>query len=146
MVKSSFVRRRLNTISIFSPLDGESKKLIRTQCMVHPLDKHLCHCSPDSMPGCSTESAQCQSAAPWCRAPAPHCHGQTGSAGDPPCIPDQDNLWILDKSTYIHTYKLTNLCVKWIIMEEVSAVKCLTVGLVKGNYILISSEYLNLRE
>ena len=30
-------------------------------------------------------------------------------------------------------------------MEEVSAVKCLTVGLVKGNYILISSEYFNLK-
>ena len=30
-------------------------------------------------------------------------------------------------------------------MQEVSAVKCLAVGLVKGNYILISSEYLNLK-
>ena len=102
---------------------------------------HLDHCNPDSMSGCSTGSARCRSAARWCRAPAPRCHGQTGSAGDPPGTPDQDKLWVNLKTTH----KLTNLCVKWIVMQEVSAVKCLTVGLVKGNYILISSEYLNLR-
>ena len=105
MVSSSLVRRRLNTISIFNPLDGEPKFFLpHSQMTDCGMFNHLDHCSPGSMSGCSTGSARCQSAAPWCRAPAPHCHGQTGSAGDPPCIPDQDNLWILDKSiNYIQT-------------------------------------------
>ena len=93
MVRSSLVNRRLNTISIFNPFADDAKDLFH-RILITIFNWHLDHCNPDSMSGCSTGSARCRSAARWCRAPAPRCHGQTGSAGGPPGTPDQD----MDKS------------------------------------------------
>ena len=45
------------------------------------------------MPGCSTGSAQCQSAALWCLAPALHCPGQTSEAASPPCKPGATDIF-----------------------------------------------------
>ena len=38
----------------------------------------------------------------------------------------------------------THLCVKRIIVQEVSTVECLAVCLIQGDYVLLSSEHLNL--
>ena len=63
-----------------------SSQLLSLNCV------NLDHCSPDSMPGCSTGSAQCQSAALWCLAPAPHCPGQTSEAASPPYKPGATDI------------------------------------------------------
>ena len=40
---------------------------------------------------------------------------------------------------------MDNLSVKWVVVEEVGAVECFTVGLVHCDHVLISFEYLNLK-
>ena len=38
-----------------------------------------------------------------------------------------------------------HLCIKWIIVKQVSTVECFAVGLVKCDHVLLSSEYFNLK-
>ena len=40
---------------------------------------------------------------------------------------------------------MDNLSVKWIVVEQIGAVECFAVGLVHGDHVLISFEYLNLK-
>ena len=92
MVRSSLIRRRLNTISIFRPLDGEPKTMMSStyadkQNMIDER-RHLGHDSPGSRSGCSTASARWATAAGWSGAAAPPPVGQTAPAGSPQNKPE----------------------------------------------------------
>ena len=99
------------------------------------------------MPVCSTGSAQCQSAAPWCLAPALHCPGQTSEAASPPCKPGATDIFGVAKKKQqkINTQQKKNLGIKRIIVKQISTVECFAVCLVKCYHVLLSSEYFNLR-
>ena len=58
-------------------------KYLRLNDARHTYVRDLDDCSRGSMSGCSTGSARCRSAAPWCQAPAPRCPGQTAAAESP---------------------------------------------------------------
>ena len=94
------------------------------------------------MSGCSTGSAQCQSAALWCQAPAPHCPGQTSEAASPPCKPGATDIQFCQKKQQKIN---THLGIKRIIVKQISTVECFAVCLVKSYHVLLSSEYFNLR-
>ena len=48
-------------------------------------------------------------------------------------------------SSFPNIYFIIYLCVKRIIVQKISAMECLAVGLVEGNNVLLPSEYLNLK-
>ena len=118
-----------------------SSQLLSLNCV------NLDHYSPDSMPGCSTGSAQCQSAALWCQAPAPHCPRQTSEAASPPCKPGATDIFGVAKKKQqkINTQQKKNLGIKRIIVKQISTMECFAVGLVKSYHVLLSSEYFNLK-